>query len=153
MKRAFCILLVCLMAPALMAAQGKGKKVGQSRGIAEAVEDLEQQGRAAALKGDSSFAAQHLADDYMSVSAITGKPGTKADAIDVLKSGKLKYTAINVSETKVRVYGNTAIASGKADVKATMNGKDVSGSYWYTRTYVKQGNDWKVVCFQSTKAM
>ena len=51
----------------------------------------------------------------------------------------------------VRVYGNTAVITGKADVKGTLAGNDATGQYMFTRVYVKKGGQWQSVAFQQTR--
>jgi hypothetical protein len=43
------------------------------------------------------------------------------------KTGRTQLTSNEVSDMKVRVYGNTAVITGKADVAGTMAGKDTRG--------------------------
>src|SRR5438093_6188233 len=50
----------------------------------------------------------------------------------------------------VRVYGNTAMITGKTDVAGTMAGKDTKGQIMFTRVYVKKGGSWQSVAFQQT---
>src|SRR5437899_11817511 len=66
------------------------------------------------------------------------------------KTGRTKLTSSEVSDMKVRVYGNTAVISGKADVAGTMAGKDTKGQIMFTRVYVKKGRSWQSVAFQQT---
>jgi len=52
---------------------------------------------------------------------------------------------------KVRVYGNTAVVTGKADLKGTLGGKDVAGQIRFTRVWLKKGSQWQSVAFQQTR--
>jgi hypothetical protein len=52
---------------------------------------------------------------------------------------------------KVRIYGNTAVITGKADVKGILGGKDADGQIMFTRVYVKKGSQWQAVAFQQTR--
>ena len=67
-----------------------------------------------------------------------------------LKSGDIKLTANDVSDLKVRLYGNTAVVTGRADVKGTIGGKDATGALLFTRVYVKKDGRWESVAFQQT---
>ena len=75
---------------------------------------------------------------------------TKAQAIQALKSGAVKYESIDVRDTKIRAYGNTAIVDSLASLKLTINGKPISGDFRATFVWVKQKGNWKRVAFQST---
>ena len=43
--------------------------------------------------------------------------------VNAFKTGQTKLTSDELSEMKVRVYGSTAVITGKADVKGTLGGK------------------------------
>lgn len=73
-----------------------------------------------------------------------------AESIQDLKSGGIKYESIDEHDVKVNAYGNTAIVSSMASVKLISNSKPISGDYRATFVYVKQGDNWREVAFQST---
>lgn len=132
-------------------AAGKSDAAGTG-GTEAAIRQLEDKVRQAALKGDVATIQEMFADDYVSISAVTGTPSSKADAVNNYKSGRLKYESIDASDVKIHVYGpSTALVTGKADVKGKLGDQDFSGSYRFSRLYVKRGGKWQVVAFQSTK--
>jgi hypothetical protein len=49
-----------------------------------------------------------------------------------------KYESRQISGLNVRVYGDTAVVTGRSIQKGTENAKDYSGSYRFTRVYIKQ---------------
>jgi hypothetical protein len=51
----------------------------------------------------------------------------------------------------VRVYGDTAIASGLGTEKSTYKGKDTSGQYRYTDVFVKRNGTWQAVATHGSK--
>ena len=110
---------------------------------------LHDQGRQAALKGDASFFQEHLAAGYFGIGG-DGRLRTKAESIQDLKSGGIRYEAIDERDVKVDTYGDTAIVNSMAAVKLTSNGKPIGGDYRATFVYVKQGGTWREVAFQST---
>jgi ketosteroid isomerase-like protein len=75
----------------------------------------------------------------------------KSQMVDAFKSGQTKLTTDELSDMKVRVYGNTAVLTGKATVKGMVAGKDVDGQVLFTRVYVKKGGSWQSVAFQQTR--
>jgi len=118
--------------------------------VEEQIKALQEESRKAALKGDASFLEKHLADNYVGVSG-SGAQVTKDQAIQELKSGAIKFESIDVRDTKIRVYGNTAIVDSLASLKMTSNGKPINGDYRATFVWVKQKGSWKRVAFQSTR--
>ena len=77
----------------------------------------------------------------------------RQQAIDALKNGTAKYSSIDVADRQIHVYGNAAVVTGKATVKGTMNGNAVDGDYRTSRTWVKEGGQWKVAAFHTSAAM
>lgn len=107
--------------------------------------------REAALKGDAATMEELHADDYMSISALTGAPSNKADLVNNYKSGKLKYEALDTSDVKVQVYGpTTALVTAKVVAKGKLGDHEFSGTFWSARVWVKRGGKWRVVFLQST---
>ena len=74
---------------------------------------------------------------------------TKAAYMAGLRSGKSKYEAIDRKPSTVRLYGDTAIITGDAQIKL----RSQPAPFWirYTLMYVKQGAAWKMVAWQSTR--
>jgi ketosteroid isomerase-like protein len=155
MKRLLVIALFSLLLPCLTlmyANEKKEKRNSAARGgnVEQEIKSLQEQGRDAALKGDTSFQEKHLVDDYVGIDA-DGRMLTKDEAIQRRKSGAVKYESIDQREAKIRVYGDTAVLNSLASVKGTSDGKPFSGSFRTTFVYVKQKGDWKQVSFQTTQ--
>jgi len=123
------------------------------------IERLEEQARQAALKGDVGFVEKFTAPDYVAIMA-NGRSHSRAEEIQSRQSAAVTYQAIEVRELKIRIYGDTAVCNSLAAVKFTTQekgyktqyGKEYSGDYRFTRVWVKQGGDWKLVSFHSTRA-
>ena len=103
-----------------------------------------------ALKGDAAFLENSTTDDYTAVGGM-GNVMSRSDAIQMRKSGDVKYSSIDVSDKKVRVYGNSAVLTATADIKGSVKDKDISGKYRIGQVWVKQGGKWKIAHMQSTK--
>jgi len=133
------------------AAEKGSKSTAAGSGDEATIMKLTEKIREAALKPDVATFQELYADDYLSISAVTGAPSTKADAINNLKSGKLKYETLTISDVAVHFYGpSTALVTNKTEAKGTLDGKDLSGTYRTARLWVKRGSKWQVVFFQST---
>jgi ketosteroid isomerase-like protein len=66
------------------------------------------------------------------------------------QSGSFKYDSRTISDLKIRIYGDTAIVTGRSTQKGSENGKDYSGDYRFTRVYGKQEGRWVTVALQAT---
>jgi ketosteroid isomerase-like protein len=93
---------------------------------------------------------QYEADDILDTDP-SGRVTDKAQDKTDLSSGDLKFQSIEVSDLKVHVYGNTAVAAGTSTIKGTYKGQDISGKYRFTDTWVKRNGNWQAVASQSTK--
>ena len=126
----------------MMFAQNGGK-------IEQTIKSMENEMREAVLKGDAEGSAKNLASNFIRVYP-DGSVASRQQTIDDLK-GSFKYTSIEVSEQQVQVTGDTAVSVFKASVKGTRNGQPIDGDYRGVRTWAKEGGQWKVVAFSSTK--
>ncbi len=104
----------------------------------------------AVLKGDVGVLARYTDPDWTFITP-AGEVWTWPQTSDLLKKGALKSTAIKLEEVKVKVYGNTAIASTLDTETTTLNGKDISGQYRGTDVFLNRDGKWKVVASQSCK--
>lgn len=121
---------------------------GDESAIREIVE-MERQAKEASIHRDADFSQRTLAEDYVAITPL-GQVTTKQDTVSARKSGQLRYDTINVSDMVVRVYGDTAIVTARADVKGRQLGEDFSGPYRYTRIWVRRMGHWQAVSYQAT---
>jgi len=117
--------------------------------VEEELKKLETDRAAAAVKGDVATLEKQTSDDYTFIN-LYGQMSDKSQMVNNFKAGRTKLTSNEVSDMKVRVYGNTSVITGKADVAGTMAGKDTKGQIMFTRVYVKKGGSWQSVAFQQT---
>jgi ketosteroid isomerase-like protein len=117
--------------------------------VEDELKKLETDRAAAAVKGDVATLEKQTSDDYTFIN-LYGRMSDKSQMVNAFKSGQTKLTSNDLSDVKVRVYGNTGVVTGKADVKGTLAGKDTSGQVMFTRVYVKKGGSWQSVAFQQT---
>jgi len=111
--------------------------------------DMERQAKEASLHRDADFSQRTLADDYISITPL-GQVTTKQDSVSARKSGQLRYDNINVTDMVVRVYGDTAVVTARADVRGHQLGEDFSGPYRYTRVWIRKNGHWQTVSYQAT---
>ena len=117
--------------------------------IVREIVDLERQAKEAALKRDAAFSEKTLAEDYVAISPL-GQVINKADTIAARKTAQLRYESIEVSEMVVRLYGNTAVVTARAEVKGRELGEEFSGPYRFTRIWVRRSGRWMTVSYQAT---
>jgi ketosteroid isomerase-like protein len=111
--------------------------------------DMERQAKEASLRRDADFTKRTLAEDYVAITPM-GQVTTKQDQVSARKSNQLRYDTINITDMVVRVYGDTAVVTARADVKGHQLGEDFSGPYRYTRVWVRRSGHWQSVSYQAT---
>jgi len=115
------------------------------------IDKLEDAWRDAVLTANTTELASLLSDDYTAITP-SGTVQTKDDTLESLRSGKVHFETLNISDRKVRFYGGTAVVTSLAYISATTTEGPVNGSYRYTRVYVRnpQGQ-WKIVSFEASR--
>lgn len=81
-------------------------------------------------------------DERMIFIHSNGWPETKKEFIDDIKSGKLRYSKIEVLESSARVYPTTAIVTGRGKFTVTLEGKDLVLELKYTEVYISKNGKW-----------
>jgi ketosteroid isomerase-like protein len=115
------------------------------------IERLEDAWRNAVLHGNLAAMDGLLSDDYMAITP-SGILQSKEQALASLRTGAMRFTALDLSDRKIRLYGTTALVTSRADVKGTDPDGNVSGSYRYTRVYVRDARGvWRIVSFEASK--
>ena len=143
---AFAVLLT-LCGSIVYAGQAKPRK-NENR---HQIEQLEEAWRAATLKADAPAMNALLADDFIAITS-SGTLQTKDETLANLRTHRLRFTSLTISDRKLRFYGKTALVTSLAFVQGSTPEGDINGSYRYTRVYVldPQGK-WKIVSFEASR--
>jgi hypothetical protein len=150
MRRIIIVVLVTIAAGSVAVGQcAKAGKMARGNAAVEGIKRLEVERNKALVAGDVAALDRLYSDDYTSAvgSTFRNKPEVLAD----LKSGALKLEASSNDETNVRVYGNTAVVTGKSTAKVHDRGADTSGQAYFTRVYVNQNGRWRIVANHSSR--
>jgi len=110
---------------------------------------LENDWSTAVMKHDAKALESLYATEYIATDA-TGKTYNKAEAIKADASPNTVVTSFVLSDLKVHIYGQTGVVTGVNTIKATSDGKDVSGGYRFTDVFVKRDGRWQCVATQGT---
>jgi ketosteroid isomerase-like protein len=144
MKGILSIALLLVAASPVSPGQTGGTRAVRSSKAEREVLKLEGERVQALLRSDITTLNIIYSDDYTVMSTI-GLVKNKADVIKDFRTGNLKYDSFSLDEVKVRVYGNTAVATGLSTQKAHDKDQDISGQFYFTRVYVKQRGRWQIV--------
>ena len=98
---------------------------------------------AAVSKNDVAALEKIYADDYTVVTA-TGDVQTKAQRLEAMKAGDLKFSGVAFTDVKVRTYGDTAVAIATSTGTTTMKGAAADASYRVTFVANKGKDGWRL---------
>ena len=101
--------------------------------------------------GDADVLEALWADD-MEVAVPKMPVMTKADVLKFARSGRMKFLSYKTSDIRVRVYDNAAVVTGRLQRTRSMNGQDISDDWRFTKTYVREAGQWRVVSFHASEA-
>jgi hypothetical protein len=120
-------------------------QTGATADVATAISNLENDAVKADLAGDPAFYQKVLAEDWTRGDS-DGTYFTKAVLVNLMADTKsIKTNSENISELKVREYGNTAVATYKDTYDLLIKGQRRAHSIIVTDIFVKIGGDWKQI--------
>jgi ketosteroid isomerase-like protein len=111
---------------------------------------LEKSWSDAMVKKDLAFLDQILSDDYLFTDP-DGAVSTKAQLLAYHRSGESIYASVVTDNVKVRIYGDAAVVIGRNTERYQNKGKDISGQYQWTDTWVKHAGRWRCVAGHVSK--
>jgi ketosteroid isomerase-like protein len=112
---------------------------------------LEQVWNQAHENGDADALDKLWADD-LEVDVPRMAVMSKTDALSFARSGRMKFLHYETSGLRIRVYGDTAVVNGRLQRTRSMNGKEISDDWRFTKVYVKQAQQWRVVSFHASES-
>lgn len=141
MKRILSIALLALFVTQLTFAQTKKKAPSQGKSrrpqavsVEAELKRLERAWFDAVVKGDAETLNAIFADDFMAISS-DGSFINKTAMTEMMTSGRIKLDEIRTDEFKLRLYGNTAVVTGRATF---IRGEKPLGQSSHTEVWVKR---------------
>src|SRR5215475_1582675 len=142
MKR-FLVITVLAVAMPLLAFGQAANKISASK-AEEEIMKLEDQWVQSRAAKDPTMAKDLLTDDYLGAN-VTGQAQTKQQVIDGVTAGTVFAGKAEMTDRKVRIYGDTAVSTG------VVTGVVGADKVRYIRVYVKRNNKWRLVAGQGTR--
>ena len=116
--------------------------MAQSSTAKELIE-LENRFNEALVRADIGVIEEIEANDLIFTDA-TGAVTNKAEEIQNMKSGEVKFASIKMTDTHVQDYGNVGVVTGSLAEKAQYKNADISGTYRFTDVWAKRKGKWDV---------
>ena len=104
----------------------------------------------AIVRKDRAAIEANMADDFRQIDG-RGNVETKASFVAGLVSPDLVIDPYTVEDFDVRVYGDTALLSGRTRMTGRYQGEAFSSHYRYIDIYVRRDGAWKIVSVQISR--
>jgi ketosteroid isomerase-like protein len=98
---------------------------------------------------DAAAIAGNMAEDFRIIDR-RGNIEGKQQFVDGILDPKLTINPYTVEDFEVRLYGDTALLSGRSHMTGTYEGKPFESNYRYIDIYVRKAGVWKIVSVQIT---
>ena len=112
--------------------------------------NLERLRRDAQLRADWETMQKINAADFTEITA-TGAIRSGAENSAAMRTGVLKFTAVEYTDQHVHAYGDVAFVTGIANRTGSFQGTEFQQHLRYTRIYVRRDGSWKAVFAQNTR--
>jgi ketosteroid isomerase-like protein len=112
--------------------------------VEEAIKKLDNERIQAQIHANATALDRIYAADFIGVGP-SGTVRTKPQVILDFTSGDLKFQSITTDDVQVRVYGNTAVETGRSTMNGQDKGKTVPRDTRFTRVWIKQHGRWRLV--------
>jgi ketosteroid isomerase-like protein len=93
---------------------------------------------------------QLLVHDELMYTHSSGVVDGKASWLDSMRSGRVRYKSARCSEQKVRIYGDTALITGRAHIEAEIGGQPKTLKLLFLNAWTRTPQGWQFVAWQST---
>jgi ketosteroid isomerase-like protein len=144
MKRTPIIALLVLPIVSTTIAQQQNARAQDTVSSEQAVERQDQARIRAQIAADTVTLRWIYAEDFLGIGP-TGVVRNKAGVIADFASHALTYQSITTGEVRVRVYGNTAVETGRSTMVGQDKGKPVPRENRFTRVWVMTDGRWQLV--------
>jgi len=116
----------------------------------QALFQIERDWADAAVKGDLQAFDRMLAAEFVATDE-SGDITSKKQILANVRTGATKTESAAQSDMRAFVLGDMAVAHGLVTTKSTFRGKDQSGQYRWTDTFVRRDGRWQCVASYAVK--
>ena len=109
-----------------------------------ALKQLDQERIQAQIGADAAALDRLYAEDFIGIGP-SGTVRTKAQVIADFTSGSLRFQSITTDDVRWRVYGDTAVETGRSTMIGQDKGKAVPRDNRFTRVWIKEVGRWRLV--------
>lgn len=95
------------------------------------------------LQADVEKLTELLTEDFTLTDA-SGAISTRADDVEIARKGTIKYEVFENHDMKVRLYGDSAVVTGRTRVKGKAGENAFASEFQFTDTVVRRDSRWRV---------
>src|ERR1041384_8766984 len=144
MKLALFIAVLFLTVAPMGVGQEQSARDTNRTSVEENIRKVDNERIQAQVHADATALDRIYADDFIGVGP-SGTVRTKPQVISDFTSGELNFQSITTDEVQIRIYGNTALETGRSTMIGKDKGKAVPRDNRFTRVWVKQQGRWRLV--------
>ena len=142
MRRTLVILVVT--AASIVPGQVQNAPRASRKNVDQIIRHVDQERIQSQIGADAAALDRIYADDFIGIGP-SGVVRTKSQVIADFTSGNLRFQSITTDDVRVRVYGNTAVETGRSTMIGQDGAKPVPRDNRFTRVWVKQQRGWRLV--------
>jgi uncharacterized protein (TIGR02246 family) len=144
MNRILVITILIVALGPLAVGQTKNTRRTQTDRVVERIRRLDQERIQAQIHADAMALDRIYADDFIGIGP-SGTERTKPQVLADFTSHELTFQSITTDEVRIRVYGNTAVETGRTTTVGQDKGKVVPRDNRFTRVWVRRQGRWRLV--------
>jgi len=118
----------------------------EEQAVQQVINDL-----VSALQANNATELDRIWAEGYTFVGINGVLANKAERLAAIKSGKLRYKSISISNLKIKTYGDAAVATFNGEAKFAPGNENLDGKFMTTATFVKSNGQWVEVSAESVK--
>lgn len=156
MRRVFLVVALAAVAAAAPAARAQTRRAAAARPKLTAEQSVRQferefiEARRQARRGNPAPLQRLLSADFIATS-LNGRVVNRAQYVRSSSNPNIRFTSFDVDETKVRVYGDSAVVTGRVRITSRADGGDQTFQFRYTNMYVAAGGGrWQIAASHLT---
>ena len=144
MNRILVVTILIVALDPLAGGQTKNTRRTQTDRVVERIRKLDQERIQAQIHADAMALDRIYADDFIGIGP-SGTVRTKPQVLADFTSHELTFQSITTDEVRIRVYGNTAVETGRTTTVGQDQGKVVPRDNRFTRVWVRRQGRWRLV--------
>ena len=144
MKRTLIIAVLALTAASIALGQKQSARRDQRKSVEQVIRQLDHERIQAQIHADRVALDRIYADDFIGIGP-SGTVRTKPQVLADFTSHDLNFQSITTDDVRIRVYGNTAVETGRTTTVGQDKGKVVPRDNRFTRVWIRRQGRWRLV--------